>query len=70
MTDISLLTEKESAKYQRRSQRTLARERSEGRGCRYVRIGSRIFYRKSDLDAFIAAHVRGGEDRDQRAAAA
>ena len=69
MTATNLFTEKESADYQRRSIRTLARERSEGRGCKYVKIGSRIFYRKSDLDAFIAAHVRGGEDRDQQAAA-
>lgn len=63
MSETPLLTEKESADYQRRSRRTLARERSEGRGCPYVRIGSRIFYRKTDLDRFIEAHLTGGEDR-------
>ncbi len=69
MSETPLLTEKESADYQRRSSRTLARERSEGRGCPYVKIGSTIFYRKADLDRFIEAHLTGGEDREQRAAA-
>lgn len=56
-----LLTPRESAEYRRTSIRTQDRERAEGRGPRYVRIGSRIYYRRADVDAFIAAHLVGGE---------
>jgi hypothetical protein len=59
--DQALLTPKESAEYRRCSRRKQDRERAEGRGPAYVRIDGRIFYRRSDLDRFIAAHVRGGE---------
>jgi excisionase family DNA binding protein len=54
-----LLTAAETARFLRCSVRTLERERAEGRGCRYVRIGGRIRYRRADVDAFITAHVRG-----------
>jgi hypothetical protein len=66
----ALLTPREAAEYRRCSLRKLDRERAEGRGPRFVQDNGRVFYRLSDLDAFIAAHVRGGEDRDQQAAAA
>lgn len=59
-----LLTARESADYRRTSIRTQDRERAEGRGPRYVRINSRIYYRRSDVDAFIAAHLVGGERDD------
>jgi hypothetical protein len=59
MAESELLTPKECADYLRRSVRTLDRDRAEGLGCPYVRIGGRIFYRRSDLDRFIALHVRG-----------
>jgi hypothetical protein len=59
--DETLLTPKESAAYRRCSVRKQDRERAEGRGPPYVRIDGRIFYRRSDLDRFIAAHIRGGE---------
>jgi hypothetical protein len=64
--ESNLLTPKESAEYRRCSVRKQDRERAEGRGPRYVRIDNRIFYRRNDLDCFIAAHICGGEDRDQR----
>jgi excisionase family DNA binding protein len=54
-----LLTALETAQLLRCSLRTLDRERSDGRGCPFVRIGGRIRYRRADVEAFIAAHVRG-----------
>jgi hypothetical protein len=61
MTETDLLTPKECASYRRCSVRKLDRERAEGRGCLYVRIDGRIFYRRVDVDDFIAAHLRGGD---------
>ena len=53
-----LLTAAEVARLLRCSLRTLDRERSDGRGCPFVRIGGRIRYRRADVEAFVAAHVR------------
>jgi hypothetical protein len=61
MTD--LLTPREYADYRRCSVRTLDRERAEGRGCPYVRLGGRILYRRADIDRHMEAQVRGGEER-------
>jgi len=55
----TLLTAPETAQYLRCSVRTLDRERADGRGCPFVRIGGRIRYRRADVEAFVAAHVRG-----------
>jgi excisionase family DNA binding protein len=55
----TLLTAGETARYLRCSLRTLDRERADGRGIPYVRIGARIRYRRADVEAFVAAHVRG-----------
>jgi hypothetical protein len=60
MTETELFTPKECADYRRCSVRKLDRERAEGRGCPYVRIDGRIFYRHADVDRFIAANLRGG----------
>jgi excisionase family DNA binding protein len=54
-----LLTAAEAARYLRCSLRTLDRERAVGNGCPFVRLGNRIRYRRSDIDAFVAANVRG-----------
>ena len=54
----SLLTPKECAAYRRCSVRKLDRERAERRGCPYVRIDGRIFYRRADVDRFIESHLR------------
>lgn len=70
MVETELLTPRETAKLRRCSLRKLDRERSEGRGPPFVQDNGRVFYRRSDLDRFIAARIRGGEDRDQRSAAA
>jgi len=64
MAETGLLTPKETAEYRRCSLRKLDRERAEGRGPPYVHDSGRIFYRRSDVDAFIAAHLCGGEDRN------
>ena len=61
MAETEILPPKESAAYRRCSERKQDRERAEGRGPAYVRIDGRIFYRRSDVDRFIAAHVCGGE---------
>jgi hypothetical protein len=53
-----LLTPKECADYRRCSLRTLDRERAEARGPPFAQIGARVFYRRKDVDLFIAAHVR------------
>jgi hypothetical protein len=68
MAETELFTPKECSAYRRCSVRKLDRERAEGRGCPYVRIDGRIFYRRNDVDRFIAAHVRGGDLRDADAA--
>jgi excisionase family DNA binding protein len=59
----TLLTAPETAQYLRCSVRTLDRERADGRGCPFVRIGGRIRYRRADVEAFVAAHVRGNTVR-------
>ncbi len=60
--ESELLTPKECAAYRRCSVRKLDRERAEDRGCPYVRVDARIFYRRQDVDRFIASHVRGVHD--------
>jgi hypothetical protein len=56
MTD--LLTARETAALLRCSLRTLDRDRAEGRGCPFLRMGGRIRYRKVDIESFIVAHLR------------
>ena len=58
----TLLTAPETAQYLRCSLRTLDRERADGRGIPYVRIGGRIRYRRADVEAFVEAHVRSRAD--------
>ena len=54
-----LLTAGETAQLLRCSLRTLDRERADGRGCPFVRIGGRIRYRLADIESYLAAHVHG-----------
>jgi hypothetical protein len=63
MTETDLLTPLEYARYRRCSVRTLDRERADGVGCPYIRLGSRILYRRADIDRYLDAHVRAGENR-------
>lgn len=57
----------EAAKYLTLSTSTLDKMRVEGRGPRYLKIGGRVFYRLTDLDAYIEAAVI--ETTDSRALA-
>ncbi len=50
MFATELLTAAEYARLRRCSLRTLDRERANGLGCRYARLGSRIFYRRVDIE--------------------
>ena len=59
MFDPDLLTPREYACYRRCSVRTLDRERAEGRGCPYIRLGARILYRRSDIIHFLSSQLRG-----------
>ena len=64
-----LLTPRECADYRRCSLRKLDRERANGLGPPFVSDGGRVFYRRGDVDDYLASHLTGGEDREQRAAA-
>jgi len=57
-----------AATYLGLSHSTLEKMRHEGRGPRYVKIGGRVFYRRTDLDAYIEGSVV--ETTDSRGAAA
>lgn len=56
----------DAAAYLGLAKNTLEKMRSEGRGPRYVRLGNRVFYRRADLDAYVAACTV--ETTDSRAA--
>lgn len=60
-----LMTTRECADFRRCSTRTLDREREDGRGPPYVRIGARIYYRREDVNHFIAAHLCGAKRGDE-----
>jgi hypothetical protein len=53
-----LLTGQEYARLRRCSIRTVERERSNGSGCRYVKISRAVRYRRRDVLDFIEQHVR------------
>ncbi|WP_312916145.1 helix-turn-helix domain-containing protein [Stenotrophomonas sp.] len=57
----------EAAQYLGLGVSTLDKMRMEGRGPRYLKIGGRVFYRLTDLDAYIEAAVI--ETTDSRALA-
>jgi len=61
MAVTELLTPQEYARYRRCSLRTLDRERAEGKGCRYVRLGARVLYRRPAIERYIMANVHGHE---------
>lgn len=55
------LNVRNSAEYIGLARGTLDNMRWRGEGPPFVRIGSRIVYRVEDLDAYLAAHVVGGD---------
>jgi hypothetical protein len=62
MSDNELLTRAEYAQRRRCSLSTLDRERANHSGCPYVRLGGRLFYRRSDVDHFIETRVSHPND--------
>jgi hypothetical protein len=47
------MSRENSARYLGLKEKTLAMWALQGKGPRFVRVGSRVFYFKNDLDAFI-----------------
>ena len=59
MEDLDqLLTTAEYARERKCSERTVERERTSGTGCKFVKIGRAVRYRRRDILDFIARHVR------------
>jgi hypothetical protein len=60
MDDLDeLFTTPEYARERKCSERTIERERTGGTGCKYVKLGRSVRYRRRDILDFIARHVRG-----------
>ena len=60
LPSTKLLSEKEVEKFFGLNYRTLQRERTNGVGIPYHKIGRRVLYRVSDIEAFLAS-CRHGE---------
>jgi hypothetical protein len=54
----ALLTGVEYARLRRCSIRTIERERSAGTGCRYIKLGRSVRYKRSDVVEFIEQNAR------------
>lgn len=61
-----LLTSKEVAVYRGITEQVQAQERCYGGGPRFIRDGRRIRYRKSDVDAYLAANTVEPQPRRKR----
>ncbi len=53
-----LLTQDEYAALRRCSPGTIERERSSGTGCKFIKIGRGVRYRRGDILDFINRHAR------------
>ena len=53
-----LLTQGEYAKIRHCSERTIERERTAGTGCKFIKIGRAVRYRRRDILEFIDRHAR------------
>lgn len=59
MDDLDeLLTGPEYARERRCSVRTIERERETGTGCRFIKFGRSVRYRRRDVREFIDRHAR------------
>jgi predicted DNA-binding transcriptional regulator AlpA len=56
-SDSDLINEIEAARMRGQSVRTLQMERLRGSGCRYVKLGRSVRYRRGDVLAFINARI-------------
>ncbi len=61
-----LLTGQEYARVRRCSVRTIERERSTGGGCRYIKIGRAVRYKRRDVFDFIERHGRDSTSEPPR----
>jgi excisionase family DNA binding protein len=64
---LGRLRVEEASKYLGFTVSTLNKMRMAGRGPRYLKLGNRVFYRRTDLDAYLEAMVV--ETTDSRARA-
>jgi hypothetical protein len=53
-----LLSQRDYAVIRRCSERTIERERASGTGCRYIKIGRGVRYKRADVLDFIERHAR------------
>ena len=53
-----LLKQREYANFRRCSERTIERERASGTGCRYIKIGRGVRYKRADILDFIERRAR------------
>jgi Helix-turn-helix domain len=59
MDDLDeLLTTEDYARVRRCSPRTVERERTSGAGCKFIKIGRGVRYRRRDVFDFIERHLR------------
>ncbi|MBM3535851.1 MAG: hypothetical protein FJX60_22805 [Alphaproteobacteria bacterium] len=56
--DLMLFTKKEYAKLRRCSERVVEREQADGSGCKFVKLGRKVFFRLSDIRAHLASRLR------------
>lgn len=61
-----LLTGQEYARLRRCSVRTVERERKTGEGCRYIKMGRAVRYRRRDVHDFIERHARNSTSEAAR----
>ena len=66
--DEELLTERELAKYTKRSRRQLQRDRAERRGIPFVQLENQIRYRRGDVRAYVLNHLVVGQRAEHTAA--
>ena len=57
--ELNFLLQRNVQSTPRCSVRKLDRGLADGHAIAYVSLSSRIFYRRTDIDSFVAAHVRG-----------
>jgi len=59
--DIDLLTTYEAARYLGMSPGSLSNWRSTGRGPTYIKLGSKVMYRKAEVERFIQDKQKGSD---------
>jgi hypothetical protein len=55
---MKLLNAEQTSDYLGIPKATLAKMRWAGTGCKFLKIGAKVYYRAADLDAWLAEHER------------